>query len=56
MPCTVTSLKQGMSWRNKPIGKKLDELMAKHGIKNLVWAWFDGGIGSNVRQGNSSNT
>jgi TRAP-type C4-dicarboxylate transport system substrate-binding protein len=24
--------------------------MAKHGIKNLVWAWFDGGIGSNVRQ------
>ena len=50
MPCTVTSLKQGMSWRNKPIGKKLDALMLKHGIKNLVWAWFDGGMGSNVRQ------
>jgi TRAP-type C4-dicarboxylate transport system substrate-binding protein len=50
MPCTVTSLEEGLSWRNKPIGKKIDSLMEKHGVKNLVWAWFNGGIGSNVRQ------
>jgi TRAP-type C4-dicarboxylate transport system substrate-binding protein len=50
MPCTVTTLQQGMSWRNKPIGKKVDGLLEKNGIKNLAWAWFDGGIGSNVRQ------
>ena len=23
MPCSVTNIKQGLSWRNKPIGKKL---------------------------------
>jgi TRAP-type transport system periplasmic protein len=50
MPCAVTSVKQGLSWRNKPIGKKVELLMETNGIKNLVWAWFDGGIGSKVRQ------
>jgi TRAP-type C4-dicarboxylate transport system substrate-binding protein len=50
MPCAVTSVKQGLSWRNKPIGKKVEHLMETNGIKNLVWAWFDGGIGSKVRQ------
>ncbi len=50
MPCTVTNIKQGLSWRTKPIGKKVEALMEKNGVKNLVWAWFDGGIGSEVRQ------
>jgi len=50
MPCSVTNLKQGLSWRNKPIGKRIDDLMEQSGVKNLVWAWFDGGIGSKVRQ------
>lgn len=50
MPCAVTSVQQGLSWRNKPIGKKVESLMEANGIKNLVWAWFDGGIGSKVRQ------
>jgi TRAP-type C4-dicarboxylate transport system substrate-binding protein len=50
MPCAVTSVKQGLTWRNKPIGKKVDKLLEENDIKNLVWAWFDGGIGSNVRQ------
>jgi TRAP-type C4-dicarboxylate transport system substrate-binding protein len=50
MPCAVTSVKQGLSWRNKPIGKKVESLIEANGIKNLVWAWFDGGIGSKVRQ------
>ena len=50
MPCSVANIKQGISWRNKPIGKKIDALMEKNGVKNLVWAWFDGGIGSKIKQ------
>ena len=46
MPCSVANIKQGLSWRNKPIGKKVEALMEKNGVKNLVWAWFDGGIAS----------
>lgn len=50
MPCSVTNIKQGLSWRNKPIGKKINALTEQNGVKNLVWAWFDGGIGSKVKQ------
>jgi TRAP-type C4-dicarboxylate transport system substrate-binding protein len=50
MPCSVSSIAQGLTWRNKPIGKKVSDLMEKKGVKNLVWAWFDGGIGSKIKQ------
>jgi len=50
MPCGVTSVAQGMTWRNKPIGKKVEKMMVDNGVRNLVWAWFDGGVGSKVRQ------
>lgn len=50
MPCSVANIKQGLTWRNKPIGKRIDALMEKNGVKNLVWAWFDGGIGSKIKQ------
>ncbi|MDM8553548.1 TRAP transporter substrate-binding protein DctP [Desulfococcaceae bacterium HSG7] len=50
MPCSVTSIKQGLTWRDKPIGKKVNALMEKNGVRNLVWAWFDGGMGSKIRQ------
>ena len=50
MPCSVTTVKQGLSWRHKPIGKKIDAIMEENEVKNLVWGWFDGGIGSKVRQ------
>ena len=50
MPCSVANIKQGLSWRNKPIGKKINALMEKSGVKNLVWAWFDGGIASKIKQ------
>lgn len=50
MPCAVTSVAQGMSWRTKPIGHKVEALMAQNGVRNLVWAWFNGGIGSKIRQ------
>jgi TRAP-type C4-dicarboxylate transport system substrate-binding protein len=50
MPCSVGNIKQGLTWRNKPIGKKIDSLMEAAGVRNLVWAWFDGGIGSKIKQ------
>ena len=50
MPCSVANIKQGLTWRNKPIGKKIDALMEENGVRNLVWAWFDGGLGSKIRQ------
>ncbi len=50
MPCVIPNLEKGLSWRNKPIGKKVEAIMEKNGVKNLLWAWFSGGIGSKVRQ------
>lgn len=50
MPCIVTNLKQGLSWKDKTIGNEIERLMEENGVKNLVWAWFDGGIGSKTRQ------
>jgi TRAP-type C4-dicarboxylate transport system substrate-binding protein len=50
MPCSVANIKQGLSWRNKPIGKKINAIMEKNGVKNLLWAWFDGGIASKNKQ------
>jgi len=50
MPCSVANIKQGLTWRNKPIGKEIEALMEKNGVKNLVWAFFDGGIGSKIKQ------
>ncbi len=50
MPATISSLKEGMSWIDKPIGKKIDAIMQKNGVKNLLWGWMTGGIGSKVKQ------
>ena len=50
MPCSVANIQQGLTWRNKPIGKKVDALMQANGVRNLVWAWFDGGMGSKIKQ------
>jgi TRAP-type C4-dicarboxylate transport system substrate-binding protein len=50
MPCSVTNLKQGLIWRKKRIGQKIESIMEENGVKNLVWAWFDGGIGSKIKQ------
>jgi TRAP-type C4-dicarboxylate transport system substrate-binding protein len=50
MPCSVANIQQGLTWRSKPIGKKVESLMQANGVRNLVWAWFDGGLGSKIRQ------
>ena len=36
MPCAVSGVQQGLTWRNKPIGKKVDQLLEGNGIKNLI--------------------
>ncbi len=50
MPALFSTMEEGLSWRNKPIGKKIEALMEENGIKNVVWAWFDGGLGSTAKQ------
>ena len=50
LPCSVTSMKQAMSWGQKPIGQRLAKILESNGVKVLVWTWLDGGIGSSVRQ------
>jgi len=50
MPCSVANIQQGITWKDKPIGKKIEGLMVENGVRNLVWAWFDGGLGSKVKQ------
>jgi len=46
MPCIISSVKEGMEWRNKPIGKKVEAISEKAGMKILIWLWYAGGIGS----------
>jgi TRAP-type C4-dicarboxylate transport system substrate-binding protein len=50
MPCSVSNIKQGLSWRTKPIGQRINAIMESNGVRNLVWAWFDGGVGSKIKQ------
>jgi len=50
LPCSVSSMKQAMSWEQKPIGQRLSKILEENGVKILVWTWLDGGIGSTVRQ------
>jgi TRAP-type C4-dicarboxylate transport system substrate-binding protein len=50
MPCSVANIKQGLSWAKKPIGKKIEAIMEQNGVKNLVWTWLDGAIGSRTKQ------
>ena len=49
MPCAVQNVAQGLTWRNKPIGKKLEAMMLENGVRNIAWAWFSGGIGSTAK-------
>ena len=50
MPCSVSSMKQAMGWRDKPIGQRVSKIIEANGVKVLVWTWLDGGIGSTVHQ------
>jgi TRAP-type C4-dicarboxylate transport system substrate-binding protein len=49
MPGLVTTYEQGMSWKNKPVGKALTDFLADKGIIILTWVWQAGGVASRSR-------
>src|SRR5213592_3189911 len=46
MPGVVSTYEQGLSWKNRPIGKALSDFMADKGIILLSWVWQAGGVAS----------
>jgi TRAP-type transport system periplasmic protein len=46
MPCVISSVKEGMGWRNREIGKRVESICEDSGMKILIWLWYGGGIGS----------
>jgi TRAP-type C4-dicarboxylate transport system substrate-binding protein len=49
MPGLVSSYDQGMSWKNKPVGKALTDFLADKGIIIVTWIWQAGGVASRSR-------
>src|SRR6201996_5816032 len=49
MPGLVSTYEQGLSWKNKPVGKALTDLLADKGIILLSWVWQAGGVASRSR-------
>jgi TRAP-type C4-dicarboxylate transport system substrate-binding protein len=49
MPGLVSTYDQGLSWKNKPIGKALTDFLADKGIVLLTWVWQAGGVASRSR-------
>jgi TRAP-type transport system periplasmic protein len=43
MPGVVTSYEQGMSWKNRAVGKALSDLLADKGVLIVSWIWQAGG-------------
>lgn len=43
MPGVVTSYEQGMSWKTRPVGKALSDLLADKGVLIVSWIWQAGG-------------
>ena len=46
MPGVVTTYEQGMSWKSKPIGKTLSNVLADKGVMFISWIWQAGGVAS----------
>src|SRR6204780_2368226 len=49
MPGLVSTYDQGLSWKNKPVGKALTDFLADKGIIILSWVWQAGGVASRSR-------
>lgn len=50
MPCIVDSMQKAQDWRKKEIGKAIEQMAEKNGVKILIWAWLAGGPASTVKQ------
>ncbi|NEW93095.1 TRAP transporter substrate-binding protein DctP [Rhodopseudomonas sp. BR0M22] len=46
MPGLVSTYDQGLSWKNKPVGKALTDFLADKGIVLVTWVWQAGGVAS----------
>jgi TRAP-type C4-dicarboxylate transport system substrate-binding protein len=46
MPCIISDVDDGMTWKNKEIGKRVAKICEGKGMKILTWLWYGGGIGS----------
>ena len=44
MPGVVTSYEQGMSWKTRPVGKALSDVLADKGVMVVTWIWQAGGV------------
>ena len=49
MPGLVSTYEQGLSWKTKPVGKTLSDMLADKGIMLLSWVWQAGGVASRSR-------
>jgi TRAP-type C4-dicarboxylate transport system substrate-binding protein len=46
MPGLVSSYKQGLAWKNQPVGKELTDFLADKGVMIITWVWQAGGVAS----------
>src|SRR3977135_3754649 len=46
MPGLVATYEQGLSWKTKPVGKAVTDVLADKGIVILTWVWQAGGVAS----------
>jgi TRAP-type C4-dicarboxylate transport system substrate-binding protein len=49
MPGLVSTYEQGLSWKDRPVGKALTDYLADKGIMIITWIWQAGGVASRSR-------
>lgn len=50
MPNIIPTMEAGLAWKDKPIGKSIDELLLANGVRHLIWNFMDGGPASKLNQ------
>lgn len=50
MPCITPNMESALAWKDKEIGKSIDELLLANDIRHAIWAWCDGGPASKRNQ------
>ena len=46
MPGLVASYRQGLAWKQAPVGQHLTELLDRLGVRIVTWIWQAGGVAS----------
>ncbi|MDB5545680.1 MAG: Twin-arginine translocation pathway signal [Hyphomicrobiales bacterium] len=49
MPALVSSYKQGLAWKNAPIGKEFTKFLNDKGVVVVSWIWQAGGVASRTQ-------